>query len=97
MGVLNNLLEDSKLVPQTFLYKLDRNILITIEDQQEALTDSCWSYYFAKAKIPGSDIKALQAKTCEEPCYAYIFARDMVGADIEYCQEYACKKPGYAY
>src|SRR5690554_6409366 len=97
MEVLNNLLEDSKLVPQTFLYKLDRNILITIEDQQEALTKSEWSYNFAKAKIPGSDFKALQAKACENPYYAYMFARDVPEADIQYCQEHACKDFGYAH
>jgi len=39
----------------------------------------------------------LQAKACEEPCYAYIFARDVPGADIKYCQKYACKDYRYAY
>ena len=73
------------------------NNLLTLEDQEEALTRSEWSYYFASANVPGSDIKALQAKTCEEPCYAYIFARDVPGADIKYCQKYACKDYRYAY
>ena len=46
MGVLNKLIEDSKLVPQTFWYKFDNNLL-TIEDQQEALANPYWSYLFA--------------------------------------------------
>ena len=84
MGVLNKLLKDSKLIPQTFKYKFDNNLL-TIEDQQEALTKPRWSYYFAKANIPGSDIKALQAKACEDPWCAYLFAKYIPGADISYC------------
>ena len=74
-----------------------KNNLLTIEDQEEALTRFEWSYYFAKAKIPGSDIKALQAKACEDPHYAFCFARDISGADIKYCQQHACKDPYYAY
>jgi len=96
MGVLNNLLEDSKLIPQTFEYKLDNNLL-TIEDQEEALATPDMSYWFAEANIPDSDIKALQAKACEDPYYAYCFARDIVGADIKYCQEYVCQDPYWAY
>src|SRR5690554_5663611 len=74
-----------------------RNILITIEDQQEALTKSGWSYWFAKANIPGSNFKALQTKACEDPYYAYSFAENVSGADIKYCQEYACKDSYCAY
>jgi|SRR5690606_14575744 len=96
MGVLNNLLEDSKTIPQTFDYKLD-NVIFTLEDQQEALTNPEWSFWFAKANIPGSDIKALQAKACEDPYYAYNFAKYISGADIKYCQEHACKEPRWAY
>src|SRR5690606_20392077 len=73
------------------------NNLLTIEHQKESLTTPDMSYWFAKANIPGSDIKALQSKACEAPYYAYCFARDIVGADIKYCQEYACKDPLYAY
>src|SRR5690554_6703242 len=79
-----------------FWFKFDNNLL-TIEDQEEALTSSWWSYYFALANIPGSDFKALQVKACEDPFYAYMFARDIPDADIKYCQEHACKKPGYAH
>src|SRR5690554_2001618 len=79
-----------------FSSKVNFNFL-TIEDQQKALTSSYWSYYFALANIPGSDFKALQAKACEDPGYAYMFARDVPGADIKYCQEYACKEPFYAF
>jgi len=64
--MLNKLLKDSKLVPQTFLYKIDSNI-ITIKDQEEALTKPGWSYWFARANIPESDFKALQVKACEDP------------------------------
>lgn len=78
--MLNRLLEDSKLVSQSFLYKLNNNLL-TIEVQQEALTDSRWSYRFALEKIPGSDFKALQAKACEESFFAYLFARYIPRAD----------------
>ena len=96
MNMLNKLLKDSKLVPQTILYKINSNI-ITIKDQEEALTDSCWSFYFANEKIPGSDIEALQAKACENPYWAYKFAYYILGADIKYCQEHACKDPKWAY
>src|SRR5690606_8534924 len=89
---------DSKLVSQTFLYKLNNNTnLLTIEDQQEVLTRSDWSYCFALKKIPGSDFKALQAKACEEPYWAFLFAKYIPGADIQYCQQYACKESKYAY
>jgi len=37
--MLNKILKDAKQTPQTFEYKLDRNILV-IEDQDEALIDS---------------------------------------------------------
>ena len=98
MGVLNKLLKDSKLIPQTFRYKLNNNTnLLTIEDQQEALTDSYWSYCFAKANVPGSDFKALQVKACEDPECAYYFAKFILGVDIKYCQQHACKDPSYAY
>ena len=96
MGVLNNLLEDSKLIPQTFEYKLD-NDLLTIEDQEEVLTKPRWCFYFAKTNIPGSNVKALQTKACEDHYYAYLFARFIPGADIKYCQEHACKDPEWAY
>jgi len=66
MGVLNNLLEDSKSISQTFVYILYNNTnLLTLEDQKEALKNPCWSFWFAKVNIPGSDFKALQAKACE--------------------------------
>jgi len=94
MGVLNKLIEDSKLVPQTFWYKFDNNLL-TIEDQQEALTKPRWSYYLAKENIPGSDIKALQAKACEDPECAFWFALDIPGADKEYCFKHAFPEEKY--
>ena len=94
--MLNRLLEDSETIPQTFKYKFDNNLL-TIEDQQEALTDPRWAYCFASANIPGSDIKALQAKACEEPYYAFLFAKYIPGADIKYCQEHACKDAYWAH
>ena len=96
MGVLNKLLKDSKTIPQTFKYKFDNNLL-TIEDQEEALISSYWSYYFALANIPGSNVKALQTKACEDHYYAYLFARFIPGADIKYCQEHACRNPEWAY
>src|SRR5690606_36930646 len=80
----------------TIIYKYHKKLL-TIEDQREALTSSYLSYYFARANVPGSDFKALQTKACENPYYAYIFAKDISGADIKYCQRYACKKPCWAY
>jgi len=52
-----------------------------LEHQKEALTKPKWSYLFAKENIPGSDIKALQAKACEGPIWAYQFAIDIPGAD----------------
>jgi len=79
-----------------FEYKIYSNIL-TIEEQKEALTNPWWSYHFAIENIPGSDIKALQAKACEEPYCAYLFAKNIPGADIKYCQEYACQSHYYAY
>ena len=87
MGVLNNLLEDSKLIPQTFEYKLD-NDLLTIEDQQEALTKPRWSYYFAKTNIPGSNVKALQTKACEEPCYACLFMEQVRNIADKFVKEH---------
>src|SRR5690606_10135080 len=96
MGVLNNLLEDSKTIPQTLLYKFNNNLL-TIEDQQEALTNTRWSYFFTKANITASDFKALQAKACEDPYYAFLFAKYISGADIKYCQEHACINAYNAY
>lgn len=45
--------------------------MYTLSDQDFALKSSAQSYYYAKLKIPGSDFKALQAKACEEPCYAF--------------------------
>lgn len=96
--MLNKLIKDSKQIPQTFRCKLYRNTrLLTLEDQKEALTKSKWSYLFARVNISGSNIKALQAKACEDPCYAYLFAKFIPGADIQYCQEYACKNPASAY
>ena len=71
--------------------------MYTLSDQEKALTRPRWSYLFAKANISGSDIKALQAKACEVPYNAYIFAMNVSGADIQYCQQHACKDPGYAY
>src|SRR5690606_2819501 len=94
--MLNKLIKDSKTVSQTFKYKFNKNLL-TIEDQQEALTDPRWAYFFASANIPGSDIKALQAKACEEPYYAFLFAKYIPGADINYCQEHTCKDSKLAY
>ena len=41
--------------------------------------------------------KKLQETACENPAYAYHFARDIKGADIIYCQEAACKIPAWAY
>ena len=80
-----------------FSYKLYKNLLVTVEGQEEVLTKPEWSYLFALKKIPGSDIKALQAKACEDPWYAYLFARYISGADIKYCQEHACKNTRWAY
>lgn len=79
-----------------FLDKFYNNLL-TIKDQKEALTDSYKSYYFARANIPGSDIKALQAKACENSYCAYRFAKYIANANIKYCQEHACKAPNWAY
>ena len=74
-----------------------KNNLLTIEDQEEGLTRSDWSYCFALKKIPGSDFKALQAKACEDPYWAFLFAKYIPGADIKYCQEHACRNPELAY
>lgn len=93
--MLNKLIKDSKQIPQTFEYKLDRNIL-TIEDQKEALKKPSWSYWFAKENIPGSDIKALQAKACKDPYFAYYFAKFIPEADKEYCRQ-ACKGTFWAF
>src|SRR5690606_1035916 len=81
---------------QTFWYKFDNNLL-TIEDQKEALTNPRWAYCFAKINIPGSNVKALQTKACEDHYNAYLFARFIPGADIKYCQEHACRNPELAY
>ena len=78
------------------IYKYHKKLL-TIEDQREALTSSYLSYCFALANIPGSDIKALQAKACEDPFFAYCFALYIPNADIQYCQQYACRDPEWAY
>ena len=79
-----------------FEYKLDNNLL-TLEDQKEALKNPYQSYWFAKANIPGSDFKALQTKVCEDPYFAYKFAKNIPGADIKYCQEHACKNSNWAF
>ena len=63
----------------------------------KALTNPGLAYHFAKANIPGPDFKALQAKACEDPYYAFLFARYIPGADIKYCQEHACRDPEWAY
>jgi len=79
-----------------FFHKYE-NDRLTIEDQKEALTNPYWAFLFAKENIPGSDFKALQAKACEDPGYAYSFAYYIPVADIKYCQEHACKSSHYAY
>ena len=79
-----------------FLDKYYGNIL-TIEDQEEALTKSYWAYLFALRKISGSDFKALQAKACKNPKGAFCFAKNIPGANVKYCQEYACKESFWAY
>jgi|SRR5690606_26168226 len=79
-----------------FLNKYE-NDRLTIEDQKEALTNPYWAFLFAKENIPGSNFKALQAKACEDPFYAYCFAKDIPGADIKYCQEHACRNLEWAY
>ena len=80
----------------SFIKNFDNNLL-TLEDQDEALTDSWWSYMFALKNIPGSDFKALQAKACEKYGYAVLFALNVLNADIKYCQKHACKDPHFAY
>lgn len=92
MEVLNKLVKDSKTIPQTFKYKLYHNIRpLTLEDQKEALTRAGWSYYFARANIPGSDIKALQAKACEDPGWVYYFAKDIPGVDVKALYAKVCE------
>lgn len=95
MGILNKLIEDSKSVPQNIYYKTIKNKPLTLGNQEEALTNSRMSYYFAREYIPGSDIKALQAKACERPVYAYKFGMFIYGADRDFCFKHASKSARY--
>ena len=54
MIILEIITNDSENVPKTFGYKIS-NELLTLEDQEEALTKPEWAYYFAR-DIPGANI-----------------------------------------
>ena len=95
MTVLDLLANDSKNIPKTFGYRINNNLL-TIDDQEKALTKPYWAYAFA-LYVPGADIKKCEEAACKNPEFAYLFARDVPGADIKKCEEAACKDPEWAY
>lgn len=72
--------------------------LLTIEDQEEALTNPKFAVDFARL-VPGADIKKCQdvVLCSKNSYYAYAFAVYITGADIEQCQEVACKDAKHAY
>jgi len=93
--MLEALIRDEKTAPKSFGYKL-RNNLLTLEDQEEALTSPKWAYYFARY-ITGANIEVCQKAAVKDPYWAYRFAKYIPGADIEVCQEQAVKSPRLAY
>ena len=93
--MLEFLIRDAKTAPKSFGYKL-RNNLLTLEDQEEALTNPKWAYCFAK-DVKGANIKVCQEAAIKNPELAYRFAKYVKGADIEVCQEAAVRDPYWAY
>jgi len=79
--MLEALIRDEKTAPKSFGYKL-RNNLLTLEDQEEALTSPKWAYYFAR-NVKGADIKVCQEQAVKSPRLAYRFAKDIPGADVK--------------
>lgn len=71
---------------------------LTIEDQEEALTNPKFAIEFARL-VSGADIKKCQEVVLrsKNPYYAYLFAVYITEADIEQCQEVACGDAKFAY
>lgn len=95
MKLIEVFLGDSESVPKTFMYKV-KNGLVTLQDQEEALTKPKFAYWFAFA-FSEADIRKCEEVACQNPCYACYFYFDIIGADINKCEEAACKSSEWKY
>jgi len=77
--MLEFMIQHAKTTPKSFGYRLN-NGLVTLENQEEALTSPKWAYEFAR-NVTGADIEVCQGGAIKDPGWAYNFARYVKGAN----------------